>query len=240
MKKKNKIISVLLVACFMILIPMKASANVKNVTDTSLNAAIEVIRAQHEDAEIVVEDGVIHVYIPEESNNVDVALSESENIIYAPEGGTWGNFVPPWYTYLDPSAVIPYSVLYLPEEPMETVYVATVTDGLVEVVLSALANNVEPAKIITMVVARFGLQLTVDQILFIDGTDFIAIYEAIDAAMFTNVFLETEKGVKIEYTTVGGWPVNYYSVWESNYVTDYPYHDFNPTFYHEIYSVSDI
>ena len=51
MRKMNKVICVLLVACFVIMVPMKASANVENATDASMNAAIEVIRAQHEDAE---------------------------------------------------------------------------------------------------------------------------------------------------------------------------------------------
>ncbi|MBQ2900329.1 MAG: hypothetical protein IJE49_12710 [Agathobacter sp.] len=220
---------------------MKASANVDIVTDASLNDAIEIIRAQHENAEIVVEDGVIHVYVGEESKNHGVALLAVENRIWAPEGGTWADFVPPWYTFINPSAVIPYSVLYLPHTNADALFVTRATNGLYDLILKLIADNLDWDTIIYKILIKFGVEFTKGQLLFIASSYFYNIYRGIDLAMFGNTLTNAGlDGVRIDFTTVGGWPVNYYYVWDSDYVTDSPWQDFGPNFYKGIYSSSDI
>ncbi len=56
-------------------------------------------------------------------------------------------------------------------------------------------------------------------------------YDALNRIHFMNAYDDSiAQKVRVDFCTADGWSVNYYAPWNSNYVTNDPWQDFNPTF----------
>lgn len=64
--------------------------NEEDIKETNINKTIEGLRKQYPDAEILYENDIFHIYVPD--NAMTQAAVQS---IYAPDGGTWKGFVAP-------------------------------------------------------------------------------------------------------------------------------------------------
>ncbi len=234
----KKIVSVLLVSCLVILTPIRVSANVDIIKEEALNSVIESIRSKHQNAEIIVKDGEIHVYLANESNSRNTNLRATENKVCAPEGGIWLNFIRPWYTYFNPDAIIPYAVVYYSHDETELMYEAYTNRSLLEFLLDSNIVGMGVDTFIARIAIKFGLSVDVATALFVISGEFKYAYDCINEFLFFQAvdIKDPSYKIRVDYTTMNGYPVNYYAGWTGNYVTDSPYQDFEPTFHSGVYS----
>mgnify|MGYP003288905143 CR=1 FL=1 len=252
MEKLRKIISLLLV--FVLVVSFHISVNAKSVTneDLSLQEVVSKIQSQYENAEITIDDGVINVYVDNSMGNATpivaddgISVMATETKIYAPDGGLWNNFKRPWYTYINPDAhTLPYSVVFLPKEKANALYYARTVPGLWDFVLgnpvaeSSLESLAET--LAATILAKFNITLESKAVIFLFSSAMLYLYDTVNTKMLADASQNGTKKVRIDYTTIAGWPTNYYYTWTTNYVTDSPWEDFSPVFHRGIYSSADL
>lgn len=218
------------------------SAAEVNAEQASLDNVIAQIRAQHPNAEIIVEDGVISVIV-KQTEELTMSLNQSvdqrstaelmatETTYYAPDGGTWSGFSPPWYYLLNPTYTRPWSVVYIPHDEAEAIYEVLVDRSVFEYILEQANLNVPYNQICDMLDELFGIGLEYHQVAFLIAKVTLAMFDSFNRAGFRHAYeTSSEHKVRVDFCTADGWSVNYYYAWEGNYVTNDPWQDFNPTF----------
>lgn len=248
MKRTRCFICLLLALAIAAVFPMTASAASLSKSSDPLDDVIGQIQAAFPTATISVEDGTINVLVPESSNqgNNDTRIPgqstrASETTIVAPEGGIWSNFRNPWYTYINPdSHVLPYSMVYLPADRAQDLYLAMTTTGLWDFILDNPLTAAGTEAIAASILARFGIAFETTSIFFLYSAAMIYLYDTVNTNSFANAIRGGSGAVRIDYTTLGGWPVNYYYAWGGTTVTNSPWQDFNPVFYRGVYNLADL
>lgn len=232
--KVKKIICILITTILIVSMPISVfavTADNENKNKASLEEVIADIENTYENAEIFVENGVINVLVAEEDTFSPLTRAADETkTIYAPEGGTWRNFIPPWYYALTPDATKPYAKVYLPHEHCEAIL--STPEPVWKYIRDSFLMDMAIEAIVKAVKDRFALNLSPIVTLFLAG---IAAYSAIESMnnnAFKNAFNESSAGkVVITYTESKGWPMNIYGSWNDNYVTNSPWESFKPVFY---------
>ncbi len=118
------------------------------------------------------------------------------------------------------------------------IYDAYNNRDLLEFLLGTNVASMSVDFFIAMLATKFGVPVEVATAAFVISGDFKYTYDAINEYLFKQAFDITDSAskVRIDYTTMNGWPVNYYYEWTGNYVTDSPYQEFESTFHAGVYS----
>ena len=238
------IMALILISAF----PCQAMAASVNSESESLEEIIAQIQSDNPTATISVDNGTINVFVPmspESSSRAvnpgDYSVMSTETTYTATEGGLWTNFKNPWYTYVNPDThVLPYGVVYLPSERALDLYLAMTTKDLWEFILDHPLTGATVETIAAQILMNFGLSLSTSSVIFLYSASMLYLYDTVNINSFANALSSGSGAVRIDYATLGGWPVNYYYSWDGVTVTNSPWQDFNPTFHRGIYSTADL
>lgn len=244
----RRILCLLLSIMFVSVVPVSASATSVSPENNSLNQVIDQIQSAYPSAQISVENGEISVFVSAlPSTQIDMidtsnaSIMAIETTITAPEGGLWTSFKNPWYTYINPdSHVLPYCVVFLPEDRALDLYLAKTTTGLWDFILENPLTGAGVEAIAAQIFTRFGLSLSTTSVIFLYSASMLYLYDIVNINSFANAIQAGSGAVRIDYTTLAGWPVNYYYAWNGITVTDSPWQDFSPVFHRGIYSTADL
>jgi len=238
---------VFLALLFVLTFPINAYASELTAEQASLQAAILTIRSRNENAIIEEIDGTLHIYFPMESNqdsNISL-LSNDAVTIYAPDGGLWTNFKTPWYVAMDPNSTRPYGVVFLPTAQAESMYKMRYQEDAWDyikslgVVSSATSAVLDSA--VKYLKTQFSIDLTKLQVFYLCVVTTVDLYKIANSQGFQTAYNNTAAHkIRIDYTTVNGWPANIYYSWTSAYVTNSPWEDFSPSFHSGIYDTSQL
>lgn len=181
---------------------------------------------------------VIHI---SENGTINVALLEepirTKSSFHAPAGGSYRNFVPP-FGYNVATLPVPYSKVFLPQEQTFALYQGMVTDNLFNQVIEWAASGLSYLNIQDYIKAKFNLNISIAGIVFLIGIGSFEVIQWLDTvAMNTAVSKSKNGSISIMRTTVGGYPTNIYTPWDSSYVNDNPYENFNPTWHKGVYDI---
>lgn len=232
--KVKKIICILITTILIVSMPISVfavTADNENKDKASLEEVIADIENTYENAEIFVENGVINVLVTEEDTFSPLTRAADETkTIYAPEGGTWRNFVPPWYYALTPDATKPYAKVYLPHEHCEAIL--STPEPVWKLIRDSYLANKTIDTIVLLVAAKYAVDISPVVALFLAGINIYSDIENMNNNAFKKAFNESSAGkVVITYTESKGWPMNIYGSWNDNYVTNSPWESFKPVFY---------
>lgn len=244
----RKFLAVGLALCLVFSMTLPAFAAEVDSQSAPLEDIIAQIQSENPSATITVDNGTISVFVPMTSAPSSRAarpgtysVMASETTYNAPEGGLWTNFINPWYTYVNPdSHVLPYGVVYLPEDRALDLYLAMTTTGLWEFLLENPLSGAAIETLAAQIMMRFGLSLSTSSIIFLYSASMMYLYGTVNVNSFANAISGGSGAVRIDYATLAGWPVNYYYSWDGVTVTNSPWQDFTPTFHRGIYSTADL
>lgn len=212
--------------------PLKVYAASSSVN--SIDNVAATIQNTFPDSVIEIENGIISVFIPEQISNQEQKTSIST--LYAPQGGSWTSFNPPYYYYLQTPVNLPILKTYLPFDQAKVLMTLLNEDGLFDYIRSLNSYGYLADAIASKVQAKFGIIFTIAQVTIALSADIMSLYNRVNQTSFNRAFNASSTGkVCVEYTTCDGVPVNYYSPWESNYVDDTPWSDCSPTFQFGVY-----
>lgn len=199
---------------------------------------IEKIHNQYPNADIEVdENGVINVYLENTDDNI-ATYATSSTSTYAPNGGAWTDFSPPWYYYLQTPVNLPLLKSYLPADEAGMLYKALNEENLLDYIKNIYDECRNIASVIVDVYNVFDVECNEDEILFALTDECYKLYKYVNITSFNRAYTGSSGNkVCIEFTTCDGVPVNYYSAWTGNYVNADSWEDCSPTFRHGVYYV---
>lgn len=244
----RKFFAVALALCLITATTIPAFATEVDSNSVALEDIIAQIRSENPTATITVNNGTISVFVPMSTERYSrvsrpdaYSVMATETTYTAREGGLWTNFTNPWYTYVNPdSHVLPYGVVYLPEERALDLYLAMTTTGLWEFILDNPLSSAAIETLAAQILMQFGLSLSTSSIIFLYSASMMYLYDTVNVNSFANAISGGSGAVRIDYATLAGWPVNYYYSWDGVTVTNSPWQDFTPTFHRGIYSTADL
>lgn len=237
--KLKKVTSLFLVATML----FSFTSSVFAVGDSSndrvktLESTMQQLQSMYPNAEITLDkNNVLQVYTPpEESSGISLmsaSTTNTQNPIYAPEGGTYRGFKPPWYVSLFPNNYQhPYAIVYLPIEQAVALYFILTDRSILDIILSNSAAGMAIDAIACLVMQKFGIPFTPIQVLFVIGSATYEIYQNLDIYSLKKAIESGDGSVRIAYTTLNGWPSNMYSPWGGDTVNCSPFESWKPTFY---------
>lgn len=109
--------------------------------------------------------------------------------------------------------------------------------GIIGAIADARDHGYTTEEIINVIYYNFDVILTAAlvEVPFLGG--FLSFYRDIDLMSFRNAYYNSSSGkVRIDSVTIDGYLIKYYYTWESNYVTNSPWEDYEPIFYEGLYS----
>lgn len=230
----SKMVAMLLsmVIFFLPMVPLQVHATSNSVT--LIDSVATTIQNTFPDSEIEIENGVISVFRPASSRNQQSRTTTTT--IYAPQGGSWTNFSPPYYYYLQTPVNLPVLKTYLPFDQAKVLMTLLNEDGLFNYIISLNGVGLAADAIAQKVIESHGIVFTAAEIMIALSADIMSLYSRVNQTSFNRAFNASSTGkVVVEYTTCDGVPVNYYSPWESNYVDDSPWSDCSPVFQAGVY-----
>lgn len=244
MKRIRRIVCMILVICFVSIAPIQVGAVTAVASEQSLALVVTRLSNQYPDSIVNVVDGVIHMYIPETDSventtysNREISTMATTTSIYAPDGGIWGNFKRPWYTWLQTSPTIPSQVVFTSKAQADLLMKEATSPGIIGAIADARDDGYTTEEIIDIIYNNFDVILTEILVEVPFMGNFFNFYHTVDLISFRNAYYNSQSGkVRIDYATIDGYPINYYYTWESDYVTDSPWEDYQPIFYEGIYS----
>lgn len=238
--KLKKVTSLFLVATmlFSFTSSVFAVGDSSNDSVETLESTVQQLQSMYPHAEITLDkNNVLQVYTPpEESTGVSLmsaSTTNTQNPIYAPEGGTYRGFKPPWYVSLFPNNYQhPYAIVYLPAAQAYALYMVLNDRSILDVILSSSAAGEVASAIACKVMSKFGIPFQAAHVLFVIASTTYSIYDNLDKYSLQKAINSSEDGsVRIAYTTLNGWPSNMYSPWDGNTVNCSPFESWKPTFY---------
>lgn len=225
----KKIISCILVLCMIFSISSNSFAASAYMEQPSIEDTVVQLQEQFPDAVISVSNGVINIL----QMSPPVSSSSFRVSTYAPRGGSYRKFFPPFGVVGGPR---PYSIVYLPTDIAKGFVSALQDENVFDVIVStAIGLGVEKA--IAAAAASFGITISAAAVTFLVAIGSYYVlggYDAHLAYQATNVY---SNGISIFRTTYDGWPTNMYFPWTNSYVTPDVYEEWNPTFYPGEYDI---
>ena len=169
--KIKKIISIFLALMMVFTVNanvLAAGRSQDKIEAQSLQAEVEQLKATIPEAEIRVENNIIHVVIDDvskipgfESSSVNSSKTTSIN---ASNGGSYRYFtVPSWDTFG------PYSQVYIPAEKVDSLIVYLTKPTIVKFIMNQIAVGIPTAAIPAMVLAAYGVSIPAGVVTFISG-----------------------------------------------------------------------
>lgn len=131
----------------------------------------------------------------------------------------------------------PGSVVFLPSDESRLLYIERTAPGVIDFITESAVAGLAVDAIIQKVLIKFGISLTPALVTIALSSGFFSFYKKVDLLLFSTAYSNSNSGkVRVDFTTIDGWPVNQYYSWGSNYVTDSPWEDYEPVFYQGVYS----
>lgn len=229
--KLKKILSFMLV---LILTVCMATPVLAADEDARRQAAIEAIKEKYPDAVINIgEDGSINVFVP--NRPVASPSSITSDRFKAEEGGTFTGFFPP-------------SVILSPEVPIFISFAPGNVANLFRDMLAepdifymivdtyiSYGNNIDAGLASIQAALGYAIPAAVYTLIGVSAT--ITVFNWLDLASLDLAMSNgTCDAIQITRTSLEGIQTNYYFGWTGDYVSPWPYEDWNPTWNSEDWS----